>query len=262
MGITDLQRMRRLQECLTTALTMAESLAVSLRQYEEAFPVTSIDIYDERFPREGCPRTSDHDDHLWWSNGTALLCAGPGASVPSASDTIPGTEHVCSVDRVQAVAQHHSSSDDAGYGEEPSCLTCGHLEGSHTKTPAGYCARCPCPEFVSSVSPDDAGESVYDRERFREALGDLLTEDGTWLAAGFHDVWQVVKSLPKSTDDLESTIKRHLTDWRLSPYDYERGGPISANGEELSEADDWAEEAVSVVMRAIRSHDKAGEETS
>lgn len=45
-----------------------------------------------------------------------------------------------------------------GYGNEPSCLTCGHLKSSHTKSPARYCARCACVEFVSSVSSDDASE--------------------------------------------------------------------------------------------------------
>lgn len=28
------------------------------------------------------------------------------------------------------------------------CATCGHTRGSHDKTPAGYCARCRCIEFV------------------------------------------------------------------------------------------------------------------
>lgn len=37
MAITDSQRMAKLQESLTVALTMAGSLALSLRDYEETF---------------------------------------------------------------------------------------------------------------------------------------------------------------------------------------------------------------------------------
>lgn len=48
--------------------------------------LTTISIYDDRFPRQGCDRTGDHDDHLWWFNGTTLLCAGPGASSPEKAD--------------------------------------------------------------------------------------------------------------------------------------------------------------------------------
>jgi hypothetical protein len=40
----------------------------------------NISIYDHRFPREDCQRTVEHDHHLWWSNGAALLCARPGLS--------------------------------------------------------------------------------------------------------------------------------------------------------------------------------------